>query len=163
MICKDIHCLGRLKEGLAISNEYKDIAMKFMVESNLTWDDATKSLSIFDGSIALKEKINNESNQLLEQNKLGAIPTHSSGTEAVKRVKPSKSSNGNKYCKVCKKKGHLASECWHRSGNKNENFKSKTNLSIVCHRCGKKGHIAPKCRTRRKDDVDEVNGYNYFF
>ena len=56
MICKDIHCLGRLKEGLAISNEYKDIAMKFMVESNLTWDDATKSLSIFDGSIALKDK-----------------------------------------------------------------------------------------------------------
>ena len=93
MISTDIHCLGRLKEGLAISNVYKDIAIKFMVESNLTWDE---SLSIFDESIALKDKINNESDQLIEIKTPGAIPTHSSGTEAVKSFKPSKSNSGNK-------------------------------------------------------------------
>ena len=48
--------MSRLKEGLVGSPIYKDKAMKLMVETNLTWDEAI-SLTILDGSISLREKI----------------------------------------------------------------------------------------------------------
>ena len=54
MLSKDIHCLSRLKEGLTASNTYRGIAFELIVESNLTWDNAIRSLTFIDSSFALR-------------------------------------------------------------------------------------------------------------
>ena len=93
-----------------------------MVESNLTWDDAIKSLSIFDGSICLREKLKSESSQMIQQSK-EVTQGNPFQTDAVKRVFHGKPKQRNQFCKLCKKKGYSVSECWHnnRSGSKNSN------------------------------------------
>ena len=162
MISKDLHCLSRLKEGLAGSPIYKDIAMKLMVETNLTWDEAIKSLTILDGSIALREKVQSEAGHLLGHPKSieATVPT----VENVKWLGKPKHGKLTKFCKICKKKGHVAADCWNnKAGSKGLNHNSfKSNHPIVCHRCGKKGHIAPNCRTRRREDTTQSNAYDNF-
>ena len=78
MLSKDIHCLFRLKEGFAVSSTYKDIAIKLMVESNLTWVSAIRSLTVIDISITLR-------NLIPETNAINTV-----SRDTVKAVKPQK-------------------------------------------------------------------------
>ena len=101
MISKDLHCLSRLKEGLVASSIYKDIAMKLMVETNLTWDETVKSLTILDGSTALREKVQAESSQLLGNPK--SVEVAAPTVESVKRLGKPKHGKSTKFCNICKR------------------------------------------------------------
>ena len=81
-----------------------------MVETNLTWDEAIKSLTILDGSISLPEKLETKMGQLLSNPGISdaAVPI----VECVKRLGKTKHSKSTKFCKNCRKKCHLASVCW---------------------------------------------------
>ena len=90
--------MSRLKECLAGSPTYKDFAMKLMVETNLTWDEAVKSLHPGPVNCTMGE-VQAESSQLLGNPKSAevTVPT----VESVKRLGKPKHGKPTKLCKIC--------------------------------------------------------------
>ena len=125
-----------------------------MVEHDLTWDKAIKSLTVIDQSISLRSLVE---------------PLHPARTDEPKNigsiniVKHKEKVKNGFYCHICKRTNHTHKNCRLK-------HKKQSNPTIICHRCGKLGHIAANCRTkvipdfknpkRKYDDNDTRNTQN---
>lgn len=163
-IDKDVHCLGRLKEGLQQDERFRTLALNLSCATDMTWDRAVKIVTAYEMSNATR---------LADGGQKDPLGVSGTGVDTVRRLKQhfnkkiqtltdkfEKSGYKNgKACTFCHKPGHTESEC--RSKQKRTRRDSKGSRgdrgakdpdTRKCFHCGQRGHLIATCRKRKSED-----------
>ena len=153
----DTRKMTRVKEGLA--PKYLQLAHSLAMQSDLDWAKMEVLVRAYEHSIfAQPPRKTEDDGKVLSANM--AFKKKTRGRDKTTKV-----------CRVCRKPGHLAKDCWERtgkpSGNKGVKGRSekpggssaKGRESRTCFVCGNSGHIAKDCDKRvtkpEQDDRDD--------
>ena len=161
---KDVHCLGRLKEGMVSDERFKDVSLMLSCAPDMTWDHAVRVVTAFENYRTILAK--------------SAKPdTYSSGTgasgkpddaaavrrmaEKYKKQVQSLRGKANNYkkkkCNYCGKLGHLEPDCRTKKAARGKSS-SGGGESRICYNCGLTGHLAKDCRKRKREDGPSDGG-----
>jgi hypothetical protein len=142
----ELRKMTRVKEGLA--SKYIHLAHSLAMQSDLNWEKLEALVRSYEHSIFAQPSRKTEDD--------GKVPAAHMAFAKKMRGRD----KTTKVCRVCRKPGHLAKDCWERtgkpSGNKGVKGRSekpggssaKGRESRTCFVCGKGGHIAKDCDKR---------------
>ena len=149
----DVHCLGRLKEGMLQDPRYKELCLNIRGLPECTWDRALE--------LIYAHEISNPPTQAKASAPATATPADEPLTPAVVRrlikqhgrdrgkkraykgnKKPFKQADGNQRSQNSQKKQ------WHARG------------ARLCYTCGKPGHEMKDCRQRHQQQRNDSNNGN---
>ncbi len=151
----DTRKMTRVKEGLAL--KYLQLAHSLAMQSDLDWAKMEALVRAYEHSIFAQPPRKTEDDGKV-------LSTNMAFTKKMRgRDKTTKT------CRVCRKPGHLAKDCWERNrkpgGNKGPkgkveksgNVGTKGKESRMCYVCGKLGHIARDCHDKVTKTTQEEN------